>query len=304
MKSTSDEASTERDADQLLMCDFGGAHAWLMVIPVGSRGSHLYLTLPWRQLPRRMSKQRWSSGSRPTWGFASSTRAPSGRDRDPIAARGLLAQRVARHGAQPPDTAEQLVLVPVRIRQAKVAAMRAHAAALRPCRDLRNSTAEQPSNRGLKRFQYPVVVRGSSPVEIEANDSKVLEVLTPESEHWRGLQLDPNHRLLIRRSLVRAQVGEPIKSKGYVARRNPFLFAILDSDPGCPISSTSPRSYLFTGWQGSNPTTRSVLEDWRRRDRDCLPEVRGHGRRRAGPLCRAVDEFEAGYPASAVGQSR
>ena len=133
--------------------------------------------------------------------------------------------------------------VPVRIRQAKVAAMRAHAAALRPCRDLRNSTAEQPGNRGLKRFQYPVVVRGSSPVEIEENDSKVLEVLTPESEHWRGLQLDPNHRLLIRRSLVRAQVGEPIKSKGYVAKRNPFLFAILDSDPGCPISSTSPRSY-------------------------------------------------------------
>ena len=67
-------------------------------------------------------------------------------------------------------------------------------------------------------------------MEIEENDSKVLEVLTPESEHWRGLQLDPNHRLLIRRSLVRAQVGEPIKSKGYVAMRNPFLFAILESD--------------------------------------------------------------------------
>jgi hypothetical protein len=114
------------------------------------------------------------------------------------------AARSGQHGAQPPDSAEQLVLVPVRIRQAKVAAMRAHAAALRPCRDLRNSTAEQPGNRGLKRFQYPVVVRGSNPVEIEANDSKVLEVLTPESEHWRGLQLDPNHRLLIRRSLVRA----------------------------------------------------------------------------------------------------
>ena len=99
--------------------------------------------------------------------------------------------------------------VPVWIRQAKVAAMRAHAAARRPCLDLRDSTAEQPGNRGLKRFQYPVVVRGSNPVEIEETDSKVLEVLTPESEHWRGLQLDPNHRLLIRRSLVRAQVGEP-----------------------------------------------------------------------------------------------
>mgnify|MGYP003694262641 CR=1 FL=1 len=59
-------------------------------------------------------------------------------------------------------------------------------------------------------------------MEIEETDSKVLEVLTPESEHWRGLQPDPTDRLLIRRSLVRAQVEEPIKSKGYVARRNPF----------------------------------------------------------------------------------
>ena len=111
--------------------------------------------------------------------------------------------------------------------------MRAHAAALRRHADKTtteiyikargNSTAEQPSNRGLKRFQYPVVVRGSSPVEIEATDSKVLEVLTPESEHWRGLQLDPNHRLLIRRSLVRAQVGEPRYSRGCVRRRRPFV---------------------------------------------------------------------------------
>jgi hypothetical protein len=31
--------------------------------------------------------------------------------------------------------------------------------------------------------------------------------------------------------LVRAKVEEPIKSKGYVARRNPFLFAILESGP-------------------------------------------------------------------------
>jgi hypothetical protein len=53
-----------------------------------------------------------------------------------------------------------------------------------------------------------VVDRRSSPAEIEASDSKVLEVLTRESEHWRGLQPDPIDRLLIRRSPVRAQVGE------------------------------------------------------------------------------------------------
>jgi hypothetical protein len=28
-------------------------------------------------------------------------------------------------------------------------------------------------------------------VEIDETDSKVLEVLTSESEHWRGLQPDP-----------------------------------------------------------------------------------------------------------------
>jgi hypothetical protein len=34
--------------------------------------------------------------------------------------------------------------------------------------------------------------------------------------------------LLIRRSLVRAQVGEPRKSMGYVETRSPFLLSILD----------------------------------------------------------------------------
>ena len=66
-------------------------------------------------------------------------------------------------------------------------------------------------------------------MEIEETDYEILDTDDPQGEHWRGLQPDLIDRLLIRRSLVRAQVGEPIKSKGYVARRNPFLFAILDS---------------------------------------------------------------------------
>ena len=66
-------------------------------------------------------------------------------------------------------------------------------------------------------------------MEIEETDYEILDIDDPQSEHWRGLQPDPTDRLLIRRSLVRAQVEEPIKSKGYVARRNPFLFAILES---------------------------------------------------------------------------
>jgi hypothetical protein len=98
------------------------------------------------------------------------------------------------------------------------------------CRDLRNSTAEQPA---FEAESFPISSSRSgalaSPVEIEETGWKVLEVLTPESEHWRGLQRDPTDRLLIRRSLVRAQVEEPMKSKGYVVIRNPFLFAILES---------------------------------------------------------------------------
>jgi hypothetical protein len=81
-------------------------------------------------------------------------------------------------------------------------------------------------------------------VEIEETDQNIFEADDPQSEHWRGLQPDPSDRLLIRRSLVRAQVEEPVKSKSYVAKRNPFLFAILESEPDFPISSTSPRSYL------------------------------------------------------------
>jgi hypothetical protein len=56
----------------------------------------------------------------------------------------------------------------------------------------------QPNNQAFEAegFQYPVVVRRSSQVEIEANGSKVFEVLTPESEHWRGLQLGHSRPLL------------------------------------------------------------------------------------------------------------
>ena len=74
----------------------------------------------------------------------------------------------------------------------------------------------------------------------------------PQSEHWCGLQPDPTDRLSIRRSLVRAQVEEPIKSKGYVARRNPFLFAILESGSASCASSLSP---IATPRPSSGPST-------------------------------------------------
>ena len=58
------------------------------------------------------------------------------------------AARSGQHGGQPPDSAEQLELVPVRDSTGegrRDAAMRANAAALRPCRDLR----ELPLRPGL-----------------------------------------------------------------------------------------------------------------------------------------------------------
>jgi endonuclease YncB( thermonuclease family) len=68
-------------------------------------------------------------------------------------------------------------------------------------------------------------------MEIEETDSKALEVLTPEREHWRDLQPYPTDRLLIRRSLVRAQVEEPVSGKAIGdprTRCRPF------SDIRCP----------------------------------------------------------------------
>jgi hypothetical protein len=92
-------------------------------------------------------------------------------------------------------------------------------------------------------------IGGLKSVEIEETDSKVLEVLTPESEHWRGLQPDPTDRPLVRRSLVRAQVGEPEYSRGYVGRRSPFVFL---TDTG------------FTAFAGLDPSS-------------ARPIARGHG---------------------------
>jgi hypothetical protein len=118
--------------------------------------------------------------------------AVSRRDRDAIAARGLPAERVAgtlrasmsaapplrrsrgcrsavrltsglaerrrsgQHGVQPPDTAEQLVLVPVPIRQAKVAdASPCSCSGAMPRSTKQHSRTTRRSRR--KAFQYPVV---------------------------------------------------------------------------------------------------------------------------------------------------
>jgi hypothetical protein len=91
-------------------------------------------------------------------------------------------------------------------------------------------------------------------VEIEETDYEILDTDDPQSEHWRGLQADVIDRLLIRRSLVRAQVGKPINSRGYAARarRNPFLFAILDSGSTSCASSLSP---IATPRPSSGPST-------------------------------------------------
>jgi hypothetical protein len=97
-------------------------------------------------------------------------------------------------------------------------------------------------------------------VEIEETDYEILDADDQQSEHWCGLQPDPTDRLLVRRSLVRAQVEEPIKSNGYAAKRNHFLFAILESNHGCAISSTSPRTLPFhwlAGFEPHDPLVRS-----------------------------------------------
>jgi hypothetical protein len=53
-----------------------------------------------------------------------------------------------------------------------------------------------------------------NPGEVGMNLAKISDSKTPESEHWRGFAARSVVGLLIRRSLVRAQVGEPYKTTG------------------------------------------------------------------------------------------
>lgn len=52
--------------------------------------------------------------------------------------------------------------------------------------------------------------------ELDQNLAKISDTRTPEREHWRGFAARSVVGLLIRRSLVRAQVGEPpfMKARG------------------------------------------------------------------------------------------
>jgi hypothetical protein len=52
--------------------------------------------------------------------------------------------------------------------------------------------------------------------EVGRNLAKMSDSKTPESEHWHGFPVRSVVGLLIRRSLVRAQVGERMKSRGCV----------------------------------------------------------------------------------------
>ena len=64
----------------------------------------------------------------------------------------------------------------------------------------------------------------------------ILDTTTLEAQHSCRFAGRSSGRLLIRRSLVRAQVGEPRNSRGYVGRRSPFVFlgrALLS--PACRL---------------------------------------------------------------------
>ena len=75
----------------------------------------------------------------------------------------------------------------------------------------------QPNNQACEAEGFPISSSRSGALARGKSKRPTRNIgcrQTHESEHWRGLQPDPNHRLLIRRSLVRAQVGEPRKFKG------------------------------------------------------------------------------------------
>jgi hypothetical protein len=59
-------------------------------------------------------------------------------------------------------------------------------------------------------------ISSSNLAEIPINQANLSDTAWAKTQHWRGSQPDMVVGLLIRRSLVRAQVEEPMKSRGYV----------------------------------------------------------------------------------------
>jgi len=87
-----------------------------------------------------------------------------------------------------------------------------------------------------ERFQYPEGDSGACGAFLGRNGQEVLETPTPKSGHSCGLAGRSTASLLIRRSLVRAQVGEPERPEKSRPCRDARPFSLPDSYWRLPIS--------------------------------------------------------------------
>jgi hypothetical protein len=97
----------------------------------------------------------------------------------------------------------------------------------------------QPNRRAIRGGKLSNIqwsIRRSSPVKIDQTDQNILDADDPQSEHWRGLQPDLSDRLLVRRSLVRAQVEEPKRLRKSRPCRDARSFRPPDGYWKLPIS--------------------------------------------------------------------
>ncbi len=90
-----------------------------------------------------------------------------------------------------------------------------------------------------------------NPGEVERNLAEISDSRTPESEYWRGFPACSVVGLLIRRSLVRAQVGEPIKSQhNHALQRCKAVFV-----PGKILEASSIRCSLTRQHHARTPAS-------------------------------------------------
>ena len=86
---------------------------------------------------------------------------------------------------------------------------------------LAGRVAAPPEASNIQRFRDGRPGRG-----LGRSRQEILDTRTLKAQHSCRFAGGSSGRLLIRRSLVRAQVGEPENSRGYVERRSPFVISM------------------------------------------------------------------------------
>ena len=111
------------------------------------------------------------------------------------------------------STAKRRVALPANLAEGRP---RSHDRIVMP---LHECATEPPEASNIQCFRD-----GRPRARLGRSRQEILDTTTLKAQHSCRFAGRSSGRLLIRRSLVRAQVGEPENSRGYVERRSPFGF--------------------------------------------------------------------------------